>query len=407
MTGPMITEEEALGRVLAAVGVGPVVTVPLAEAVGRWAAEPVVATVSLPGFDNSAMDGYAVHADDCGQTDRWLAVVGERPAGQAPGAGGVADVVVSPGRVVRVFTGALLPPGTAAVVMQEDVEENETSGTVRLREPAVVGEFIRRRGADVGVGQKLVVSGDRLTPGRIGLLASQGLGVVAVAARPRIRVLSTGDELVAPGQPLPHPAALYNSNGPMLMAMARQAGAMVDVGHAADDLDQLTHALDAALGRSDMVVLAGGVSVGRHDYVRPALARLGWRPDVWRVAMKPGKPFLFAVRGAQSVFGLPGNPVSAAVTFHVLVAPALRRWQRAAPADWPAPTVPAVLGSTVANPGDRPHYVRGTLEPGGVFQAAGLQESHALFSLSRAQALLRVPATTTWDAGRAVSVHPL
>lgn len=401
----MMTEEEALGRVLTTAGIGPVVTVPLVEAVGRWAAVPVVATVALPGFDNSAMDGYAVHAEDCGQTHRWLSVVGERPAGRAPGAG--EELMVSPGRVVRVFTGALLPAGTAAVVMQEDVQEGGAAGTVRLVEPAVAGEFIRRRGADVGVGQKLVAAGDRLTPGRIGLLASQGLETVAVGARPRVRVLSTGDEVVAPGRPLPDAAALYNSNGPMLTAMACQAGAVAEAGHAGDDLDALTTVLAAALEISDVVVLAGGVSVGRHDYVRPALARLGWRPDVWRVAMKPGKPFLFAARGAQSVFGLPGNPVSAAVTFQVLVAPALRRWQRAAAADWPVPVVPAVLAEALTNTGDRPHYVRGVLEPGGMFRAAGLQESHALFSLSRADALLRVPPETRWEAGRAVRVHPL
>jgi molybdopterin molybdotransferase len=403
----MITEEEALARVLAAVGRGPVERVSLAEAEGRWAVEPVMATVALPGFDNSAMDGYAVHADDCGQTDRWLAVVGERAAGEASVSPTADALVVSPGRVVRVFTGALLPSGAAAVVMQEDVEVDPASGAIRLAEPAVPGEFIRRRGADVCEGQKLVAPGDRLTPGRIGLLASQGLVKAAVAARPRLQVLSTGDEVVPPGLPLPHAAALYNSNGPMLAALARQAGAVVEVRHAADDLEALTGALAAALERSDIVVLAGGVSVGRHDYVRPALARLGWKPDVWRVAVKPGKPFLFAARGSRFVFGLPGNPVSAFVTFHLLVAPALRHWQGATAAGAAVPAVPSTLALPAANPGDRPHYVRGSLEEDGAFRPAGLQESHALFSLSRATALLRVPPATSWEAGRPVRVHPL
>lgn len=403
----MITEEEALARVLAAVGRGPVERVPLAEAEGRWAVEPVMATVALPGFDNSAMDGYAVHADDCGPTGRWLAVAGERAAGEAPVSPAADALVVSPGRVVRVFTGALLPSGAAAVVMQEDVEVDPASGAIRLAEPAGAGEFIRRRGADVCEGQKLVAPGDRLTPGRIGLLASQGLVTAAVAARPRLQVLSTGDEVVPPGLPLPHAAALYNSNGPMLAALGRQAGAMVEARHAADDLEALTEALAAALERSDVVVLAGGVSVGRHDHVRPALARLGWKPDVWRVAVKPGKPFLFAARGTQSVFGLPGNPVSAFVTFHLFVAPALRRWQGADAAGVAGPSLPSTLALPVANPGDRPHYLRGALEENGAFRPAGLQESHALFSLSRATALLRVPPATTWEAGRPVRVQPL
>ena len=403
----MITEEQARARVLEAVGRGPVETVSLAEAEGRWALGPVVATVSLPGFDNSAMDGYAVHAADCGQTDRWLQVAGVVAAGQAPAGSGGEASGVAPGRVARVFTGARLPAGTAAVVMQEDVEEDPATGAIRLAEAAVPGEFIRRRGADVCEGQKLVEAGDRLTPGRIGLLASQGLVTAAVAARPRLHVLSTGDEVVAPGHPLPHAAALYNSNGPMLAALARQAGAVAEAGHATDDLDALTAALAAALERSDMVVLAGGVSVGRHDYVKPALAALGWKPDVWRVAVKPGKPFLFAACGRQSVFGLPGNPVSAFVTFHLFVAPALRRWQGASETEWPPRSVPATLSADVANRGDRPHYLRGVLDAGGSFQPAGLQESHALFSLSRATALLRVPASTSWEAGRSVRVHPL
>jgi len=403
----MITEEEAVARVLDGVPGGAVETVSLEEAEGRWAAEAVVATVALPGFDNSAMDGYAIHAADCGQTGRWLEVAGEMPAGRAVAVGDEAAMAAGPGRAIRLFTGAPIPPGAAAVVMQEDVEVDAVTALIRLTEAAAPGEFIRRRGADVCEGQKLLGPGDRLNPQRIGLLASQGRAAVAVTTRPRVRVLTTGDELVPAGQPLPHAAALYNSNGPMLAALARRCDAAASAGHAPDDLAALTAALQRALEQSDIVVLAGGVSVGRHDYVKPALAALGWKPDLWRVAVKPGKPFLFAAREGKCVFGLPGNPVSAFVTFHLFVAPALRKWQGALAAEWPVPAVVATLAAAVANAGDRPHYLRGALEPGGVFQPGGLQESHALFSLSRATALLRVPSATAWAAGRAVVVHPL
>ena len=400
----MMTEEEARDRVMAGIGVGPVVTVPLREAEGRWCAAEVRAGVALPGFDNSAMDGYALHRDDCGQTDRWLSVAGTIQAGQAPDPVGPP---VSPGWAVRIFTGAPVPPGTAAVVMQEDVEADADGSSIRVTAAAAVGEFIRRRGADVTPGQVLVSPGECLSPARIGVLASQGREAVAVRERPRVRVLTTGDEVVDPGLDLPHAAALYNSNGPMLAALAHAAGAMVTMRHVRDDLDAVTAALRESAEVADVVVVAGGVSVGRHDHVKPALAALGWAPDLWRVALKPGKPFLFASRAPGAVFGLPGNPVSAFVTFHLFVAPALRGWQGAGVAAAAVPSAPSRLAAPVANRSDRPHYLRGRLDEDGAFRPDGLQESHALFSLSRATAMLRVPPGAEWPEGREVRVHPL
>lgn len=402
----MVSEEAARAQVLVAVSPGPVAHVPLMEAAGRLAGEAVVATVALPGFDNSAMDGYAVHADDCGQTGRWLEMAGEVAAGSDPMRPADACPRVSAGRAVRVFTGAAVPPGTAAVVMQEDVEV-ASSGAIRLREAAAPGDFIRRCGADVHAGQKIIEPGDMLTAGRIGLLASQGRTTVAVTARPRVWVVTTGDEVVAPGAPLPHAAALYNSNGPMLEALAREAGAEPECRHARDDLAVLTDTLAQGLEMHDFIVIAGGVSVGRHDQVKPALAALGWRPDLWRVAIKPGKPFLFAARDGRWIFGLPGNPVSAFVTFHLFVAPALRKWQGAPEAAWAPPAAPGTLAAAVSNSGDRPHYMRGTIDASGAFHPGGLQESHALFSLSRANALLRMPPGAEWEAGRSVVVQPV
>lgn len=402
----MIDEDSARAQVLAAVGAGTTVSVVLADAVGRWAAERVVATVALPGFDNSAMDGYAVHSEDCAQTDRWLSVAGEMAAGRGPAGDGDEWPEARPGRALRIFTGAPLPPGAAAVVMQEDVEVS-ADGFIRLREAAAPGDFIRRAGADVSVGQKLIEGRDRLTPGRIGLLASQGRTSVVVTARPRVWVITTGDEVVAAGEPLPHRGSIYNSNGPMLAALAGQGGAIVDCRHGRDNPAELAALVADGLESHDFLLITGGVSVGRYDAVKPALAALGWRPDLWRVAVKPGKPFLFADCGGRCVFGLPGNPVSAFVTYHLFVAPALRKWQGAPENEWPLPTAPGTLASPIGNPGDRPHYVRGVVDAQGGFRSAGLQESHALLSLSRSNALLRVPPGAQWEAGRAVMIHPV
>ncbi|MFN0128393.1 MAG: gephyrin-like molybdotransferase Glp [Verrucomicrobiales bacterium] len=402
----MIDEDSARAQVLAAVRAGTTVSVGLAEAVGRWAAERVVATVALPGFDNSAMDGYAVHSEDCGQTDRWLSLAGEMAAGRAPVGDGLGWPEVRPGQAVRIFTGAPLPRGAAAVVMQEDVEV-VADGSIRVGEAATPGDFIRRAGADVSVGQKLIERCDRLTPGRIGLLASQGRTSVAVTIRPRVLVITTGDEVVAAGEPLPHAGSIYNSNGPMLAALASQSGAIVDCRHGRDDPATLAAVVADGLESHDFLLIAGGVSVGQYDAVKPALEALGWRPDLWRVAVKPGKPFLFADCGGRGVFGVPGNPVSGFVTYHLFVAPALRKWQGAPEIEWLPPTAPGTLASAIGNPGDRPHYVRGVLDAKGGFRSAGLQESHALLSLSRSNALLRVPPGAQWEAGRAVMIHPV
>ncbi len=398
----MITESEAWERIAAAVAPGPVEAVPLAEADGRWARETVDATLALPSFDNSAMDGWAVSAEDCGQTERWLQIVGEQPAGRPD------PLAVAPGQAVRVFTGAPVAPSAGAVVMQEDAELSADGRCIRILDAAAPGEFIRRRGSDLAVGERVLTEGERLTPGRLGLLASQGRGTVAVGARPRLALLATGDELVAPGEPLPHAAAIYNSNAPMVSALARRAGAAaVTQVTVPDDLAGTRAAFAAALAEQDVVVVTGGVSVGARDYVKPALAALGIAPELWRVAVKPGKPFLFAAHGGKLVFGLPGNPVSAFVTFLLFVAPALRRWQGAAVHQTRPAVVPARLAEPARNDGDRPHYLRGWRDAAGDFHLAGLQESHALFALARATALLRLEPGQSCHAGETVSTVPL
>ncbi len=396
----MISEREALDAILAAVPPAEAETLPLSAAAGRFAAEDVVASLSLPGFDNSAMDGWAIHETGCGRAGVRLRVTGQQPAG--------ADrrLTVREGEAVRIFTGAPLPAGTGAVVMQEDADCE--GGEVVIREATQRGEFIRRAGSDVCAGQLLIRRGARLTAQRVGVLASQGRGEVSCGRRPGVAIVCTGEELVAPGVPLPCAGALYNSNGPMLAALleSSRTAEVRSTAMARDDPAELTAALRAGLEAGDVLIIAGGVSVGEYDLVQPALQALGITPQFWRVAVKPGKPFLFCQAGRQLVFGLPGNPVSAFVTAQLFVLPALRRFAGAAEAVPPLSKLRAAV--ELHNRGDRTHYLRGTRDAAaGTFIPVGAQESHAIAGLSRADALARLEPGTVIAAGEAVEVMML
>jgi molybdopterin molybdotransferase len=230
-----------------------------------------------------------------------------------------------------------------------------------------------------------------------------GLGSIKAIPAPRIAILSTGDELVPPGQPL-QPGEIYNSNAPMLAALCTAAGAPdTREIHVRDSRDAVTRAVDEAMAECDFLLISGGVSVGDHDHVRPALVAAGAEPDFWRVRVKPGKPFVFARSGRCHVFGLPGNPVSSYVSFVLFALPALRRWMGALPAACAPDFIPLRLAAPVKNSGDRPHYLRGRIE-GGAFRPIGAQASHALFGLSRASALARLPEGAVLGEGDRVDV---
>ena len=388
----MISEDEARRRVLQNVHSLGERIVPLSEALDCFSARDVVARLPLPMFDNSAMDGYAVVASSSTKGMR-LRVIGEQPAGIDR------QLRISPGEAVRIFTGAPIPAGTDAVVMQEDTtrEANEIVVNVDV-DP---GEFIRQRGCDLAEGQKILGPGERIHPTTIALLASQGFADVTVGGQVNAAIVSTGDELVTPGSKLDQ-GQIYDSNSTLLQALLQHSGASVkSAEHCPDQSERLIQTIERGI-KSHVLVITGGVSVGEHDLVQAALRALGAKIDIWRVAIKPGKPFLFGEAGGCAVFGLPGNPVSAFVTFLQFVQPAILKMMGANNLNLPKTS--ARLTVDLTNEGDRPHYVRGRIE-NGTFVPIGRQESHALFGLSQSNALLRLAVGESLRAGEIVDVE--
>jgi len=388
----VISEEKAREKILSAVAPLPATEVSLGHALDRFAANDLFATIPLPPFDNSAMDGYAVVANSAGKNAR-LKIAGEQPAGVSK------NLSLSAGKTIRIFTGAPMPIGADAVVMQEETQR-EGDFVLIQAEQISVGDFVRKAGTDLAVGQQIVKRGDRLRPATLGLLASQGIESVRVGAQPRVAIVTTGDELAAPGQQL-RSGEIFDSNGLMLASLAAKTGMEVAIRrHCPDNFATLCTTLRDAV-HQDAVIISGGVSVGEHDLVREALREIGAEINLWRVAVKPGKPFLFGKRDRCLIFGLPGNPVSTFVTFLVFVRPALLQMMGAI--DLSLPRANARLVHEITGDETRPHYFRGHLADG-AFTVIGRQESHAIFGLARANALLRVRPEARLSAGSEVEV---
>jgi molybdopterin molybdotransferase len=390
--------ETALARILATLPTPQTEQVSLREAAGRVLLEAVTSPLDLPAFNNSAMDGYAVRAADVvtAKTDvpmrlkvRARISAGEMFRGE-----------LAAGECARVFTGAAMPRGTDAVVMQEDTRGD--SEHVLILDAVKPRENVRFQGEDVRCGAVLAEAGVELSPGLIGLLGAMGVGVVPVGRRPLVGLVATGSELREAGDSL-LPGQIFESNRAALAALVAQAGGATQIFPLVrDSLEETRKALDAAFRTCDVVVTSGGVSVGEMDFVKAAFESLGGEMQFWKVAIRPGKPFVFGRLKQKFLFGLPGNPVSAFVTFLLLVRPALRRWLGAREISLPRQM--GVLTEPFSNPGERRHFMRVRIDEQNRVRSAGKQASHALGSLAAANALVDLPPHAQFAAETKVEV---
>jgi molybdopterin molybdotransferase len=357
-------------------------SVTIDDALGRVLAEEITATGDVPPFACSAMDGYAIHSGPAG---RRLVLAGESRAGTP------SDHPVEQNEAIRISTGGAIPAGADAVVRQEDVTADTNEIVVNTAvEP---GQNVRAAGEDMAAGARALSAGTRIGVPELGVAVAAGAGGLTVSKRPRVVVLCTGDELKAPGEPL-GPGEIHNSNAPMLVALATRAGAQAKpADRLKDDLAETERAIGAALQSADVVVISGGMSVGPHDHVRPALQRLGVTELFWGVALQPGKPTALGVRDDRLVFGLPGNPVSAVVTFSLFGLPALAALQGETAPD--RPDGEAELAQAITRNPRRDQAIRVRLEHDGTTTLAhptGPQGSHIVTSLLLADALAVIPA---------------
>ncbi len=387
--------EDALARLLKLAGEAAIreqEEVALADADGRVLAEPLVAGLDLPPWDNSAMDGYALRLADWNGEP--LVVSQRIQAGSAPGP-------LQPGTCARIFTGAPLPEGADTVEMQENAEVLD-DGRVRFIEPMSARQNVRPKGQETRSGETVLDAGTLLGPIEMGLAATLGAARLQVRRRPRVAVLSTGDELVAPGQPL-GPGQIYNSNRTLLIAWLRRLGCeVVDGGILADDLELTRKALGELTG-VDLILSTGGVSVGEADFLGMALREAG-ELALWKLAIKPGKPLTFGHFQGVPVIGLPGNPASTLVTFGLLTRPYLLRRlgvDKVAPLGFPVPA-----GFTWSKPGNRREYLRARLENGRAVIYRN-QSSGVLRSAAWAEGLVEVLEGTTLAEGDSLRFIPL
>jgi molybdopterin molybdotransferase len=398
---PPLTVDEALARILDGVAPTAVEAVVIEAAHGRTLAEPLTALLTQPPFAASAMDGYAVRAADVARLPARLEVIGEAAAGH-PFAGAVAA-----GQAVRIFTGAPVPPGADAIVIQEDADRDRN--TVIVRDGSLDVGHIRTRGFDFKEGDVLLRAGRRLGPRELALAAAMGHGQVPVRQRPRVAVLSTGDELVAPGVK-PGPGQIVSSNHLGVAALAEATGAQVQlIGIARDTRASLEEHFAKAEG-ADVIVSIGGASVGDHDLVGPVLEARGMALAFWKIAMRPGKPLMYGRLRASRVLGLPGNPVSSIVCARVFLVPLLRALLGRPALD--ARPVAARAAVPLEANGPRQHYMRATTTLGGdgvaLVTPVRSQDSSLLAPLAEADCLLvRPPRAPAVASGALVPILPL
>ena len=413
MPTPMLTLQQALSQCLDSPLPRRVERAPLGEADGRILAEDLHAPSPLPRWDNSAMDGYAVRVSDftsagpdqpgCGEAAGGHPVTARLTVTQTIAAGTTPAGPVLPGTAARIMTGAPMPEGADAVVMREHTAVHalpDGSEQVWIHGTPRAGQHIRRAGEEIRAGQRALPAGSTLTPAAIGLCATLGLTEVAVAVRPRVAIIATGDEVVRPGQPL-QPGQLYSSNTPALMSMVRAAGGVpIDCGIAPDTLEGTSAVFRAALATGcDLLLSTGGVSVGDFDVVKEALADVGAKMAFWKVRIKPGKPLAMGVIGGKPALALPGNPVSCLVNFLQFVRPLIRT-ALGDPRPF-LPAVPATLQGDVRKRAGRAELIRVTLswEDGQLMaRTTGSQSSGQVSSMAIAHGLLLLGIESTGAA---------
>ncbi len=369
-------------------------TVKLQRALNRVLAAACVANINVPPADNSAMDGYAVHTGDIESVPCALPVSQRIAAGQSP-------APLKRGTVARIFTGAEIPQGANAVVIQEDCDATDSGAIVKTT--VRPGDNIRPNGQDIKQGSVLFEAGHRLRPQDLGLLASTGIAEVVVGRKPRVAVIGTGDELVEPGRPLAR-GQIYNSNKFLLNGLLQQLGCkVVYSGIVADTLDATVNALEHRAREADLVITTGGVSVGDEDHVKKAIETLG-RLQLWKIHLKPGKPVAFGNIEGTPLLGLPGNPVSSFVTFLLFAVPVIQKLQGQA---YQAPQkLPLPLKFAINRARGRPEFMRVRITDAGVERYPN-QSSGVLASVAWANALAFIPDGKTFSEGDLVDVYPL
>jgi len=398
----MISVDEALNRITGTMPIMPVEQIALSDTLGRVLAEDIAARRTQPPMAVSAMDGYAVRAEDVQDLPATLEVIGAAPAGEAyPG-------TLRPGQAVRIFTGGPVPDGADAIVIQENTTTEANSVTV-IEGKTTVGRYVRPAGLDFAEGQTLLSAGRALTARDVGLAAGMNVPWIKVRRKPLIALLATGDEIVMPGDPI-GPNQIVSSNGLALASFITAAGGRpIDLGISPDSRDALK-AMAAGARGADMLVTTGGASVGDHDIVQSVLGEVGLELDFWKIAMRPGKPLIFGRIAETPILGLPGNPVSALVCALIYLGPAIRAMLGLG--DGGAPTASAVLGRDLAANDERQDYLRSRLEPGPggtmVATPSDAQDSSMFATLAHAQCLVvRAPHAPPAKAGDVVTILPL
>ncbi len=392
----MLSVEESIEKILS--GIKPPeegVYLPIIESLDRVLHSDVTSQHNVPPKNNSAMDGYAFNTRDCATFPSTLLVSQRITAGQAPQA-------LTPGTAARIFTGGEIPEGANAVAMQENCEKSADGENVTILQNTLANENIRKRGQDIRLGDVILAKGKKLTPADIGLLASVGISSIRVTRKIKVAIVTTGNELIAPGNEL-LPGKIYNSNAAMLAALLAKSGCDITKQvHVLDSYEDTKKTLAESAENADIVLSCGGVSVGEEDHVKSAVESIG-SLDFWKVRLKPGKPLAVGNIGGSIYFGLPGNPVSSFVTFLLFVLPAIRKLE-GRPYSSPR-SIHLPLDFSIQKPRTRREYLRVNIDSSRV-QSFKNQSSGVLSSASWANALAIVPEDTTFDMGDMIEVIP-